>query len=136
MKHLVSLIAGVALLVACGGPLKYQMVSTNVAPGADGRLVADVMQEQKQTKVTLEVTHLAPPNRVSPETNSYVVWYRGDAKTPWIRVGALKYDEGDRSGEFEGTVPVVAFDFEVSAENVADSASPSASIVFSQRVQK
>lgn len=133
--HLV-LIPVIALLVACGGPLKYKVASSPTAPGADGNLVAKVLEDQNQTKITFEATNLVPPNRVSPETKSYVVWYRTGKDTPWNRVGALKYDEDDRAGEFEGSVPAIAFDLEVSAESAADSASPSSVIVFSQRVQE
>lgn len=137
MKNIhLLLVPAVALLIACGGPLKYKIASSATAPGADGNLVAEVLENQSQTKVTFEATNLVPPNRVSPETKSYVVWYRASKETPWTRVGALKYDEDDRKGEFEGTVPAVAFDIEISAESVADGASPSAVIVFSQRVQE
>lgn len=129
-----TLFSSLILVAACGGPLKYTMPSTSIAPGADGHLVADVHEEQNQTKIELEVNNLAPPSRVSPDTKSYVVWYRGNADKPWSRVGALTYDEGDREGKFEGTVPAKEFDLEVSAETETDGASPSNAIVFSQRV--
>jgi hypothetical protein len=82
------------------------------------------------------VVNLAPPDRVSEDAKSYVVWYRGSDGKPWNRVGALRYDEDDRTGEFEGTVPATAFDFEISAESDVDGASPSSAIVFSQRVEE
>lgn len=132
-KH-VLLVTLVLSAVGCGGPLKYNMHSTPIAPGADAHLVADVREDQNQTLIELEVKNLPPPSRVAPDTKSYVVFYRGDQDKPWTRVGALQYDEDDRTGKFEGTVPAKQFDLEVSAEEEVDGASPSNAIVFSQRV--
>ncbi|MGC4063254.1 MAG: hypothetical protein QM784_01100 [Polyangiaceae bacterium] len=134
MKHL-GMLPIFIVMTACGGPLKYQVASSPAAPGADARLVADISEEQNQTKLNVEVVSLAPPNRVSEDAKSYVVWYRGNESKSWNRVGALRYDEDDRTGEFEGTVPATAFDFEISAEPDVDGASPSAVVVFSQRVE-
>lgn len=135
-KRIALLLSTLSLLVACGGPLKYQLASTSQAPGADGNLVAHVLKDQGQTRIELQVQNLPPPSRVSEPATSYVVWYRKDSSTPWGRVGAVKYDADDRGGEFEGSVPVTAFDLIVSADENAEAASPSSAIVFKQRVEE
>jgi hypothetical protein len=135
MKYL-GMLPLVLILNACAGPLKYQVTSSPAAPGADARLVADVSEEQNQTKLNVEVVNLAPPERVSEDAKSYVVWYRENDGKSWNRVGALRYDEDDRTGDFEGTVPATTFDFEISAESDVDGASPSSVVVFSQRVEE
>ena len=42
------------LLLACGGPLKFQMASTPKAPGSDAKLVAAVHEDQHQTEIEFE----------------------------------------------------------------------------------
>lgn len=123
-------------IVGCGGPLKYQVPSSAKAPGADARIVADVASDQGQTSLEIEVTNLAPPGRVNPNAKAFVVWYRKGPAAIWSRIGGLKYDEGDREGSLKGTVPETAFDLTVSAEGSEAPASPSADIVFAQRVQE
>jgi hypothetical protein len=135
-KRIALLVSTLALLAACGGPLKYQIASTAQAPGSDANLVAHVAADQGQTRIELTTKNLAPANRVSEKATAYVVWYRKDNSTPWGRVGALKYDADARTGDFEGTVPVTAFDLEVTADETTEGASPSPTVVFSQRVQE
>lgn len=123
------------VLAACGGPLKYQVPSTARAPGADAKIVADVSADQGQTRLELEVANLAPPARVTAKATTYVVWYRKNSTTTWSRVGGLKYDEGDRAGKIAGSVPEVAFDLSVTAEENDSPASPSPDVILAQRVE-
>jgi len=125
---------GLLLLAACGGPLKYQIASTPKAPGADGKLVATVHEDQHQTEVELEVSNLPPPDRVAEGATDYVGWARKNANAVWARLGSLKYDSSDRGGMMKGSFPETSFDFQVTAEKAALAASPSSEIVFAQRV--
>ena len=124
------------LLAACGGPLKYQVASSPRAPGADAKIVADVSADQGQTQLEVEIKNLAPPGRVTQNAKDYVVWYRKNSSATWARVGGLKYDEGSREGTLTGSVPEIAFDLSVTAEESDGPASPSADVVVSQRVEK
>jgi hypothetical protein len=124
------------LVAACGGPLKYQVPSSPRAPGADAKIVADVAKDQGQTHLELEITNLAPPGRISEKSSTYVAWYRKNSSATWSRVGGLKYDEGDREGKLSGSVPEIAFDLSVTAEENDNPASPSPDIVVAQRVEK
>lgn len=124
------------LLAACGGPLKYSIPSSPKAPGADAELVADVRDDQNQTQLEMEVTNLAPPDRIANDATSYVAWFRKSPETVWSRIGSVAYDADKRKGEFTGTVPELAFDFEVTAETVDSAASPSGNVIFNQRVAK
>jgi hypothetical protein len=136
MKNFYSLFGFALLAVACGGPLKYQVPSSAKAPGADAKVVADVAEDQGQTRVEIEVTNLAPPERVNPNAKVFVAWYRKGPSAIWSRIGGLKYDEGDREGSLAGSVPEIAFDLTISAEATEAPASPSADVVLSQRVQE
>ncbi len=122
------------LCAACGGPLRYQVPSTPSAPGADAEIVAQVNEEQRQTQLNVEVENLPPPSRVEASSQHYVAWYRRDASVTWSRVAALSYEADSREAELVGSVPELKFDFEITAEPLADAASPSASVVFSQKI--
>ena len=137
MKNFCSLFACAFALVAvaCGGPLKYQVPSSAKAPGADARIVADVAEDQGQTRLEIEVTNLAPPERVNQNAKVFIAWYRKGPSAIWSRIGGLKYDEGDREGSLAGSVPETAFDLTISAEADEAPASPSADVVLAQRVQ-
>lgn len=132
MKTLRSLI--LLLLVACGGPLKYNVASSPKAPGADAKIVADVKKDQNQTLLEVDIQNLAPPSRVSEGTKHYVAWYRKNDSTQWMRLASVKYDEDSRKGKLSASAPETSFDFEVSAEKEDGPASPSSEIIFSQRV--
>ena len=122
------------LLLACGGPLKYQIASTPKAPGSDAKLVAAVHEDQHQTELEFEAKNLAPPDRVTEGATSYVAWSRKSSDAVWARMGGLQYDKDSREASLTGTVAETAFDFEVTAEKADGPASPSGDVVFTQRV--
>lgn len=121
-------------LMGCGGPLKYAVHGSPAAPEIDAKIVAQVNKDGNFTTLTVRVEHLAPPTRLGPEGKVFVVWTKGN-KPKWHRVGALKYDEGGRTGAIEGvSVPVTAFDLQVTTEKDAVPEAPSADVVLSQHV--
>ncbi len=133
-----SLVLSFALasgLAACGGPLRYS-VRSPIDIQADAQVVARVHEAQRQTQLEIVVTKLAPPARVAPEGSftTYVGWTRRDEDSSWSRLGALKYDADDGTGELTGTTNETSFDLAISAEAGADAAAPSTAIVFMQRV--
>ncbi|MEZ4297163.1 MAG: hypothetical protein R3B70_19515 [Polyangiaceae bacterium] len=128
-------IAAVAL-TACGGPLTYNMPSSRLAPGADAELVANVNEDQNNTAFELHAKNLPPPGRVNPNGKYYVAWQRKSNQGGWLRVGTLIFDEAKRTGELTATVPEQGFDFAVSVEAEEGAQSPSADVIFSQRVQR
>jgi hypothetical protein len=133
---LAAIVLAAAASVACGGPLTYQVQGSQVATGADAKVVADVDEAKHQTKLTVEAENLAPPDRISESAKVFVLWQRKNADAPWSRIGTLEYDADKRKGKFEGTVPESSFDFEVSAEAEPNVASPSGKVVFDKRVAK
>jgi hypothetical protein len=123
-----------ALLVACGGPLKYQVASTGKATGADAKIVAEVKKDLHQTALKVEVTNLAPPARISADAHQFVVWGRKGSSAIWTRIGNIAYDESNRGGKFEGTFPELEFDLEITVEKDDAVAAPGADVVFAQHV--
>jgi hypothetical protein len=131
---LVSVLAALAL-VACGGPLRYELHGSPKTPEADAQIVADVNEETNTSTLEIHIEHLAPPARVQEGSNNYVVWYRKGSDGGWVRVGTLKYDEGDRLGEIAGvSVPLTTFELAITVEEAEAPESPSPHIIFSQTV--
>jgi hypothetical protein len=121
-------------LSACGGPLTYKIASSAKAPGADATVKADISQDQHMTHLTVAAAHLAPPERVVNGTRIFIIWTRKGPDAQWERVGNLKYNPGAREGTFEGTVPEINFDMQITTEKDDGAASPSPDMVFSQHV--
>ena len=129
-------IFSLATLAACGGPLKYQVGGSQLSPGSDAKIVADVDDSHGKTQLEIEATNLTPPERLLPDGTAYVVWTRKDEKAQWARLGALELSDENRKGKGTFTTPETGFDLIVSVEKDPNSASPSGKTVFEKRVQK
>lgn len=128
--------AALVVLAACGGPLKYNIPSSRLAPGGDAEIIATVNEAQNQTAVEIHAKNLPPPGRVNPNAKHYVAWQRKGDSAVWARLGSVKFDEETRMAELTATVPEIAFDLEVSAEADESAQSPSADVVFMQRIEQ
>ncbi len=124
----------VVLLVACGGPLKYKVASSQKAPGADANIKADVSKDQHLTRLAVDAENLPPPERVTGGTRIFIIWTRKNTEAQWARVGNLRYDAAARKGMFEGTVPEVDFDLQITVEKDDGAQSPSPDMVFAQHI--
>lgn len=125
----------IAVAAGCGGALKYQLQGSDLSPGADADLVADVDIQRNVTNIGLAVNHLTPAERVLEGGTAYVVWARRDDQVPWVRLGALELSDEGRKGAAKLTISETSFDLEVTAEQNATVASPSGKTVLSQRIQ-
>jgi len=123
-----------ALCAACGGPLRYEVASTEKAPGADAKIEANVSEQQGQTHLTIAIKNLAPPDRVAPSSQHYVAWYRQGPDQVWMRVAALAYEAETREATLDGSVPEKEFELEITAEPAVNVASPSPNVVFVQGI--
>ena len=133
-RSLTGIFVAILGMAGCAGSLHYATPSTARAPGADAKILADVKKDQNETLLEISITNLAPPGRVAEGALHFVAWQRHNGATPWARVAAVKYDDGSRKGELSASVPVLSFDFEVSAEKEADAASPSPDVVLEQHI--
>ena len=134
--RLLTAAAALALIVASAacGPLKYQVKGTPQATGADAMVTADVKKDQNVSLVEIKAVNLPPPDRVMAGSQHFVAWQRKNSDTTWNRIGALAYDADKRTGFLEVTVPEVLFDLEITAEAQVSPASPSAEVVFFQKI--
>ena len=122
------------MLSACGGSLTYKIASSAKAPGADATVQAGISKDQHLTHLRIQALNLPPPERVTVGDRIFIIWTRRGPDAQWERVGNLKYDPTSREGDFEGTVPEVNFDMEITVEKDDGAASPSPDIVFNQHV--
>ena len=136
--HGFSVLAALAMiaLAGCGGPLHYKIPSSRLAPGGDAEITANINESQNQTALEVKVMNLPPASRVNPNAKVFVAWQRKGENGIWARLGTLKFDEEKRTGDLAATVPEQVFDFEISAEADEGAKSPSADIVFAQRVAR
>ncbi|WP_437287134.1 hypothetical protein [Sorangium sp. So ce406] len=119
-----------AALAGCGGPSAQTVHGTQLAPGADARITADIDADAATTRLAVDVVHLPPPARIEAGRERFVVWQRPGSETPWRRVGVLDYDPDRRNGALvETTVPHASFELLITAETQSSPPSPSSAAV-------
>jgi hypothetical protein len=88
------------------------------------------------TTLTVEVEHLAPPDKVAQDASVYVVWARphvGDQ--PMQNLGALQVDD-DRKGKLETVTPLKSFDVIVTPESSSQVTKPAHDPVLTGKVER
>ena len=119
--------------IGCAGPSNYQVTGSGRAPDADGRItVAKV--EGGNSMVTLDLDHLAPPNRMGGGATTYVVWFNKQGQPP-SRVGQLAYNSGNRTGTMRATSTDRQFEVVVTAERSGAVTTPSTAVIFEKQVE-
>lgn len=120
-------------LTGCGGPITYTIKGTPKSPELDGKLVAEPLKDSFMTTLKFSLEHLAPPARLG-SGQYFLVWIKNE-KGKWQRVGALKYDEGNRKGTLEGaSAPLTSFDLMVTVEKEIAAEGPSSDPFYVQHI--
>jgi hypothetical protein len=112
-SRIVALVASVWLTACAAGPIPTPLVGSTLVPAAQGSVIASP-GANGNTRLLVQVKHLAPPERVSPSAKTYVVWVRpagGSAQN----VGAIVVDD-NLSGRLETLTPLQTFDLFITAE--------------------
>ena len=80
--------------------------------------------ENGNVEIKLSVRHLAPPGRISPGAEVFVVWARGLAPgTEAQNLGALKVDK-NLNGKMTAVTPMSSFDLFITCEQSQTAAFP------------
>ena len=108
-------------VLACAAT-KYRLTNTSVAPAARGQVEVSIDKKNGNTKVTIKVEHLAPPENLSPPKSGYLVWYQEPGSNPESQ-GRLKIDK-NLEGGFENTTVYKNFDLWITAESDATVKAP------------
>jgi hypothetical protein len=111
----VSLAFAAALgALACATDTPF--LPSQASPAATGKLHAKV-DDNGNSRVDLELAHLALPETLSPPRATYVVWAESQFGRQ-VLLGRIAVAP-DRSAEWEGTVPFDKFRMVVTAEDIA-----------------
>ena len=125
-----------ALLAACATtPTNRVAMSTSADIPAARGTVTVTPTDNRNTRVQVEVQHLAPPSKVTPGATTYVVWARVPGEDQVQNLGALRVDRNLR-GTLDTVTPFRNFDVFITAERNAAAVDPSAQELMSVNVQR
>jgi hypothetical protein len=122
-------------LPACGGrqPTPTVFEPSSIAPAATGEVVARI-DPNGNTRLRIDVRHLAPPDRVAAGAVVYVVWAGElDRAAGPHNLGALRVDP-DLRGKLETVTPLRTFDLQITAEPAATVAAPTGPAALKVRI--
>ena len=125
-----------SFLGACAGTNNNaNIVVASTVPAAQGEL--KVRDAGNNTSIDLSVRHLAPPERISPQASTYVVWARplADDTGRAQNLGALSVDR-NLSGRLRSTTPLKQFELFVTAESSTVAEAPTGERVMSAMVTR
>ena len=118
--NVIPLIFVWALIWPFGGS-KIVMTNSPSAPAAKGVLSIS-RDSNDNTKIKMEVRHLAQPSALSPAGVDYVVWVQAKGHSPQNQ-GVLKIGN-DRRGKFNMVTPFKDFAIFVTAEQSSQTPTP------------
>jgi hypothetical protein len=130
--RVVSIIVGTLFLMGVAAAKKYPLTADKSVPAARGQV--DVGQDKNgNTKVEIEVEHLAGPENLTPPRSAYIVWFQERGAEP-SNQGSLKPGK-DLKATFKSVTALKSFDIFISAESDPNAKSPSGSEVLRASVQ-
>lgn len=136
-KHLINswaLFAFASLSVACGGPKQYTILGSSRDPGAEGKIQVERI-EGNNNLVTIELKHLAPPERLGNNAKAYVMWFKTPAGQTTL-ASAMAYNASDRVARATATTPYPEFTVSVTAEASEQVTTPSSIVIIEQKITK
>jgi hypothetical protein len=122
MKRAVLLTFLFAALTTMVWARDFRMAADPSVPAAQGRVSTDT-DRNGNTKLHVDVDHLAQPSALTPASNTYVVWIQARGQAPQ-NVGELRVNP-DLHGSFRTSVPYKSFDVYVTAERDPRASAPS-----------
>ena len=126
-------LAFAALLGACAGGKKVALEPTQAVAAAKGKVRAE-RTDSGNTKLDVEVQFLAPPGRVAPGSQVYVVWAQRDDKSAPQNIGALAVGS-DRKGKLQTLTPLDRFEVFLTPEPVGGATEPTNEPVMRSRIE-
>ena len=103
-------------------PQTWTLVTSPAIPAAQGHLKV-AAEKNGNTKLRVEVEHLAPPAAINQEASAYVVWLRPAAGFPQ-NIGVLNLND-KREGKLVTQTPFKSFEVTVTAEMSPYATAPS-----------
>jgi hypothetical protein len=130
----ITLLSAGLLGVACAATTSYPLTSGPEVPAATGT-VAVSAGANDNTQLTIQVHHLAPPDKISAGATSYVVWAKPSAQTEarWQNIGALQVS-ADRKGKLKTVTPIKSATIAITPERSPTVTAPSGPVVMRTEV--
>lgn len=135
MRMVQGLVVAVLLGMGCmtGGTAEFPLQASRAMPASEGMAFA-AEAPNGNTSLTIRVKHLAPPERISADASTYVVWVMTSEGTPQ-NVGVLTVDK-----ELEGTLTTITphkrFRVMITPEASGQVLRPAHDEVFSSQIER
>ncbi len=126
----------IAFVLLCGvahAGKKFPMTAATIVPATRGEVEVD-NDNNGNTKIKMNVEHLAHPESLTPPETAYVVWLQERNGTPENQ-GRLKVDKKLKAS-FETVTPARNFDLFVTAEQDALAKTPGGPEVLRATIQR
>lgn len=105
----------VMLIAACSTTRTFPLSGSSAVPAAQGQVAASV-GENGNTRLDIEVRHLAEPSKLSPGATQFVAWAQPtEPGTQPQSLGALNVDS-DLTGRLQTVTPLKNFTLLISPE--------------------
>jgi hypothetical protein len=110
-----------------------RLTNTGLNPAAEGKVITE-NDRNGNTKVSVEVKHMAMPQSLTPAQQAYLVWVQPRGKEPEL-LGVLRVND-DLEGSLTATTPYKDFDIFISAEDKPHPEVPSGMVVLKGTVER
>ena len=111
-----------------------RLSNTGAAPAAQGK-VATKTDRNGNTRIEVQVKHMAPPESLTPSRHSYVVWLAPRGQQAQV-MGVLRINGDTLEGSVAGTTTEKVFDVVVTAEDNANPTSPMGTEILKGTVER
>ncbi len=129
--HLLVPVLAICCTAVCEAK-SFHLTASSIVPAARGKVEIG-KDRNKNTKVKLSAQHLAPPDKLAPPKESYVVWLQEKGSDPENQ-GQLKVNN-KLEAKFQTVTPRTNFDIFVTAEPDANGKAPSGPEVLRATIQ-
>ncbi len=132
LTYMTGLVA-VGLLALTGCAPSYGMVASPQAPAASGKIMTK-SGPNNSTEMRISVKNLAPASELSPNSQTYVVWVKGEQSGAQPQnVGAIQVGT-DLKGQLDTMTQFKTFDVWVTPESSPAADAPSTSPVLTGHI--
>jgi hypothetical protein len=110
-----------------------RLTNTGLNPTAQGKIATET-DRNGNTRIHVEVKHMASPAALSPSKQTYVAWVqlRGQSPEP---LGVLRVNE-DLQGSLDASTPQKDFDILITAEDNPAPTAPSGMVVLKGTIER
>jgi hypothetical protein len=123
MIRISAILLSFVLGLACQSSRDTALEPSRETPASQGSVSAAV-DANGNTALRVVVDHLPPPERLSSDLRTFVVWIRPARGDEYLNAGQLTIDD-ERSGELEAITPYPDVDVLVTAESSGSPPYPS-----------